>query len=73
MERSNLIWSSKENTWTCGVWLAAEEWQNSPTEAYFVFPKQEPIDCPISATTERNVISNKCKKLGMVRCIIVKD
>ena len=57
---------SKPGTWTCGVWLASQEWQNSPPEAYFVFPKQEPIQCPVSSTRERNVVSNKCKTLGMI-------
>ena len=55
---------SKHNTFTCGVWLASEEWQTAPTEAYFVFPSQEPVQCPVSSATERNVVSQKCKKLG---------
>ena len=58
------VYHSKQDTFTCGVWLTSEEWQNAPTEAYFVFPKQEPIQCPVSSTTERNIVSQKCKKLG---------
>ena len=58
------IYWSKESTWTCGVWLASEEWQNEPTEAFFVFPKQEEIQCPVSAFKERSVIASSCKRLG---------
>ena len=58
------IYWSKETTWTCGVWLASEEWQNEPTEAFFVFPKQEEIQCPVSAFKERSVIASNCKRLG---------
>ena len=59
-----LFAGSKENTWTCGVWLAAEEWQNEPTQAYFVFPKQEPVSCPVNSGAERSIIRPKCKRLG---------
>ena len=58
------VFCSKENTFTCGVWLASQEWQNAPTEAYFVFPKQEPVQCPVSSATERNIVRQKCEKLG---------
>ena len=62
---------SKENTWTCGVWLASEEWQSAPTEAFFVFPKQEEIKCPVSAFKERSVIAAKCKRLGNYVIIVL--
>ena len=55
---------SKEDTWTCGVWLAANEWQLEPTEAYFVFPKQNRIECPVSAYKERSEVAENCKRLG---------
>ena len=55
---------SKHNTFTCGVWLSSEEWQAAPTEAYFVFPSQERVQCPVSSARERNVVSEKCQKLG---------
>ena len=58
------IYWSKKTTWTCGVWLASEEWQNEPTEAFFVFPKQEEIQCPVSAFKERSVVASNCKRLG---------
>ena len=58
------IYWSKQTTWTCGVWLASEEWQNEPTEAFFVFPKQEEIQCPVSAFKERSVVASSCKRLG---------
>ena len=46
------------------MWLASQEWQNAPSEAYFVFPKQEPVQCPVSSATERNIVRQKCVKLG---------
>ena len=58
---------SKEDTWTCGVWLAANEWQLEPTEAYFVFPKQSRIECPVSAYKERSEVAENCKRLGQNR------
>ena len=58
---------SKEDTWTCGVWLAANEWQLEPTEAYFVFPKQNRIECPVSAYKERSEVAENCKRLGQNR------
>ena len=49
------------------MWLAANEWQLEPTEAYFVFPKQNRIECPVSAYKERSEVAENCKRLGQNR------